>query len=410
MNDLVQFDPGEKPVVTLRKHWFIFMRDISASLIAAVVPFAVWAVLAVTGVIPENPLIDAIGRYLGLLWILVAWTAVFIFWTEYFLDVWIITDRRVFNIQQIGLFHRQATSCELENIQEVIVQTDSFFQTLLHYGTVTIQTAGASDQYIVAEGLPHPERIRALVQAGVSRIGDLEDKNKKQEQLLHMVAHEVKGYLGKNAAVLASIVEGDFGSISDPLKHTASSALSETRTGVSTVMDILEGSNLGTGTVQFTRKPFDLSATTRAAVDAARSLAKEKGLELSLIVDPRACMTVGDEEKIRQHVLRNLIENAIRYTPQGSVLVGVTQTEGRGVAWIQDTGVGITPEDMQKLFTEGGHGSQSRTVNPSSTGFGLFIAKQIVDAMGGNLWAESEGTGRGSKFFLLLPLAAQSNL
>jgi signal transduction histidine kinase len=219
-----------------------------------------------------------------------------------------------------------------------------------------------------------------------------------------MVAHEVKGYLGKNAAVLASIAEGDYGAVPDPLKSTARAALTDTRAGVNTVMDILQGSNLGSGSVQYTMRPFDLRQALAAVVTATRPLAQSKGLALEFVDDGTAYTVSGDETKIRDHVLRNLVENAVRYTPKGSVAVGVSRIEGNAVAWVKDTGVGITPEDMQKLFTEGGHGENSRAVNPSSTGFGLFIAKQIVDAHHGSLWAESEGAGTGSRFYLLLPL------
>jgi signal transduction histidine kinase len=67
---------------------------------------------------------------------------------------------------------------------------------------------------------------------------------------------------------------------------------------------------------------------------------------------------------------------------------------------VADTGVGIAAGDMQKLFTEGGRGEHSKEANPESTGYGLFIAKQIVEAHGGRIWASSNGPGTGSTFFI----------
>ena len=70
---------------------------------------------------------------------------------------------------------------------------------------------------------------------------------------------------------------------------------------------------------------------------------------------------------------------------------------------VKDSGVGITPEDMKNLFTEGGHGKDSIKINVHSTGYGLFIAKEVVEAEGGKIWAESEGAGKGSRFVVELP-------
>ncbi|MDE2218039.1 MAG: HAMP domain-containing histidine kinase [Patescibacteria group bacterium] len=69
---------------------------------------------------------------------------------------------------------------------------------------------------------------------------------------------------------------------------------------------------------------------------------------------------------------------------------------------VKDTGVGLSQEDKEKLFTEGGKGKNSQKVNVDSTGFGLFIAKNIVEAHGGKVWAESEGEGKGSEFWVEL--------
>ena len=102
--------------------------------------------------------------------------------------------------------------------------------------------------------------------------------------------------------------------------------------------------------------------------------------------------------------MRNLIDNAIRYTLSGSIDVALTVVEGKIHFSVKDTGVGITDEDRPKLFTEGGHGKDSIKVNVDSTGYGLFIAKQVTEAHGGTIRAESEGAGKGSEFIVELPM------
>ena len=179
-------------------------------------------------------------------------------------------------------------------------------------------------------------------------------------------------------------------------------ALSSVRRGVATVMDILDASNLKKGTVAYARKKFDFRTAIREIVLELKPIADEKRLAIELRIGEGAFLFEGDEKKIRRHVLRNLIDNAIRYTPSGSVKVGLS--DGAVIRFsVEDSGVGIATDDMPKLFTAGGHGKDSIKVNVHSTGYGLFIAKQVVEAHGGRIWAESGGEGKGSTFIIEFP-------
>jgi signal transduction histidine kinase len=233
----------------------------------------------------------------------------------------------------------------------------------------------------------------------------LEIANAQQENLLHFISHEIKGYLTKSEAGFAAIVEGDYGAVPPQLQEMARTALHDVRKGVATVMDILDASNLKKGTVAFKKTLFDFKAAVLAIVAEQKSAAYEKHLGLDVNVAEGKYAMGGDEGKIREHVVRNLIDNAIRYTPAGTIRIELSDGDGKIHFSIQDSGVGITPEDMAHLFTEGGHGKDSIKVNVHSTGYGLFIAKQIVEAHGGTIWAESEGIGKGAKFIVEFPAA-----
>jgi|SRR3989344_1098497 len=99
----------------------------------------------------------------------------------------------------------------------------------------------------------------------------------------------------------------------------------------------------------------------------------------------------------------NELDNAVKYCPSGSVTVGLSKKDGKIILSIKDTGVGISEEDKTHLFTEGGRGKESLKVNVHSTGYGLYIAKGVVEAHHGRIWAESEGADKGSAFFVELP-------
>lgn len=233
---------------------------------------------------------------------------------------------------------------------------------------------------------------------------ELEAANKKQESLLHFISHEVKGYLTESQAGFAAIVEGDFGVVPGKLGEMAKSALSSMRRGVATVMDLLDASNFKKGTMTFTKKEFDVRKAVQQIVEEIRPIAEEKGLKIDLSIGEGAYLFLGDEEKIRRHVIRNLIDNAIKYTPEGTVKVELSDGEKLHFK-VKDSGVGITPEDMRNLFTEGGHGKNSIKINVHSTGYGLFIAKEVVEAQGGKIWAESEGEGKGATFIVEFPIS-----
>ena len=228
----------------------------------------------------------------------------------------------------------------------------------------------------------------------------LEIANKQQENLLHFISHEIKGYLAKGEAAFAEIAEDTTNTIPAPIKALAVGALAEMRKGVATVMDILDASNLKKGTVTFKKLPLDFKTLVIQVIESQRPVAYEKHLGLDVKIGEGNYEMRGDEEKLREHVIRNLIDNAIKYTPAGTVHIELSDGGGKIRFMAQDSGVGITPEDMAHLFTEGGHGKDSIKVNVHSTGYGLFIAKQVVDAHEGKIWAESDGQGKGARFYV----------
>lgn len=234
---------------------------------------------------------------------------------------------------------------------------------------------------------------------------ELEKTNARQENLLHYIGHEVKGFLTKDAGALASLMEGDYGQLPDQVKTFVERSLAQARDGVRSVTDILTASNQKTGKITYAQDSFDLKEVASAIIEKARGLAEAKGLALTFSSDEvgNPYTFVGDKEKIGENVLRNIVENSIYYTPSGSVAISLKKENGKYLFSVKDTGVGISDEDKQKLFTEGGHGVESQKVNAHSTGYGLFIAKNIAEAHGGTIRAESEGPGKGSTFTVELP-------
>lgn len=401
--DTFHIEDGEHILLTVRKHWLILVRDSISTVIVGILPYILFGVVSFTGLVPVFDFANEYAVFAAALWSLLIWVTLSIIWTNYYLDIWILTDRRIFIIEQVGLFDRRVATWGLERIQHITVEHQNVIETLFGYGTLSIETAGHSDHDLSAHGIPNPEIIRTKVLHRIGTIGQLQAIAKKQTDIIHMISHEAKGYLARDAAALAEITEEKQG-VPAELKHLADAALGETRRGVSAMMNILSG-NADAGELAIDRVRFDLVPELKDAIEHARPLAASKGLSLVAKL-PDTAMIEGDPAKLRDIVLRNLIENALNYTDKGSVTVELARDEKRILIRITDTGIGISEADMQRLFSPGGRGENARAKSPHSTGYGLYISKQIVEAHGGRLWLESDGPGTGTRTYVEFQLAA----
>lgn len=391
----------EHVLLVVHKHWASLALDalyvlFPGALVACVVLFSR------TQATEAGIAIHAILTLLVPLTFLIVWIMLAALWTMYYLDTLVVTDRRIFYSAQLSLVSRTLVEWPIDGAR-VAIRISGALQSLFHYGTLVVQAPG--EEPGVIPDLPDPEAVSAVILKQDDRFVQLEDTTRRQEELLKFLSHEVKGHLTKSKAAFAAIIEGDFGPVAPPLNTLAHSAYEDSKKGVDTVMNILEGADLSRGELHIELKPFDLAETVRRSVEEFRGAAAAKKLSLVSSVDG-PCVIQGDEEKIARHVLRNFIDNAVRYTRAGQIDVMLEKMNGMARITVADTGVGMGQKDMASLFTEGGHGEHSREVNPDSTGYGLFVAKQIVDKHGGRIWARSAGAGSGSTFFAEFPLTA----
>jgi signal transduction histidine kinase len=232
--------------------------------------------------------------------------------------------------------------------------------------------------------------------------GDLTDSNKQQVTLIHFITHQLKGFVAKSRNIFSMIQEGDYGEVPESMKPIVAEGFASSTKGAQTIQEILNAANIKSGQVAYSNAAFDFKASMNAIVASLKPNADAKGVALTIAEPDTEVMFTGDQMQM-ENAIKNLIDNSIKYTPQGSITVTLTKDAGTIRLVTEDTGVGITPEDMARLFTEGGHGAESQKVNVDSTGFGLYIVKNIVEGHKGKVWAESEGAGKGSKFIVELP-------
>lgn len=141
------------------------------------------------------------------------------------------------------------------------------------------------------------------------------------------------------------------------------------------------------------------------AIDGvARYIASEQRTGGIVVEAPAVPVKVRcDKERVVQ-VMVNLLSNALKYSPpDANIVIGVADTGPEVKFWVQDTGIGIDPADVRKLFTMFGRLDRDDAPNIQGTGLGLFISKEIVERHGGRIWAESRGKGTGSTFTFTIP-------
>jgi signal transduction histidine kinase len=226
---------------------------------------------------------------------------------------------------------------------------------------------------------------------------DLQTLIQQRESLVHLITHKVKGSFTRTKYIFSEILQGSFGVVSPEMKKMAETGLESDDMGIRTVDLILNASNLQKGTVKYDMKPVDFKNLVLATIENRKDLAAGKGLRLKSEIKDGAYLMNGDFFWLKE-VVENLVDNSLKYTQEGEILVGLERKDRKILFSVKDTGVGIDPEDRKNLFTEGGRGRDSVKMNVDSTGYGLYSVKLIVEAHKGKVWAESPGIGQGSIF------------
>jgi signal transduction histidine kinase/DNA-binding LytR/AlgR family response regulator/HPt (histidine-containing phosphotransfer) domain-containing protein len=193
--------------------------------------------------------------------------------------------------------------------------------------------------------------------------------------------------------------------------HTSSESL------LAIVNDILDFSKIEAGKLELDSRPFSLRAAVEDSLDLQAARAFGKGLDLASQIDDGIPMSIeGDSLRLRQ-VLANLLSNAIKFTDKGDIilqvkLLSLKPDEAQNHSSlhlhfsVRDTGVGIQPERLARLFKPFAQGDASTARHYGGTGLGLAISKQLVELMGGKMWAESS-PGSGSTFHFTINVQAE---
>ncbi len=226
-----------------------------------------------------------------------------------------------------------------------------------------------------------------------------ERANRIKSQFLANMGHELRTPLNGVLGMTQSLLMDDLGE----LQRERIEVIRESGTALLTVLnDLLDLADMDAGAVSIESAPFELESVIRQACETATTLAESKGLDLHIEIEPDAAGAwVGDAKRLRQ-VLYNLVSNALKFTAAGGVQVRARVEDGLMVS-VTDTGIGIPPDVLPRLFETFTQGDGAATRSFGGVGMGLAICRRVAGLMGGSLEAQSE-VGLGSVFTIWLPL------
>jgi signal transduction histidine kinase len=262
-------------------------------------------------------------------------------------------------------------------------------------GDVTILTVIASHAAIAINNA----RLLLTTQKALEKV---KETDRIKSNFLTLASHELRTPLGIIIGYASFLREDGKGEISEHAQRVLNAALQMR----SLVEDMTNLTMLETeGGISVRPQEIAIQSFLKTVCSEVRETAEAKGQKIVFAFQEEPIIVHIDPEKTASAFV-NVLNNAIHFSPQGTeITVGAARQEDRVLAWVQDQGIGIPADKLSNIFEEFYQTEQPNTRHYGGLGIGLAIAKGLIEAQGGKIWAESEGEGKGSTFKALLPKA-----
>jgi len=234
---------------------------------------------------------------------------------------------------------------------------------------------------------------------------ELKVLDKAKSEFISMASHQLRTPLSAIKGYISMLIEGSYGEISEKAKEKLKNVFYSNERLIRIVNDLLNISKVELGKMEVEKELCQLEDLIDSCCQEVEIEAKKKNLKF-IFNKPKISLPKINLDKSKIHqVILNLIDNAIRYTQEGEIEIGAKKTNSAIQISVRDTGEGLTEEEEKKIFESFTRGAAGLAYWIEGAGLGLYVAKKYVGLHQGKIWAESKGKGKGSIFYVELPIA-----
>ena len=269
------------------------------------------------------------------------------------------------------------------------------FAAVLGFGILLIRS--------VQKEVRQREQLQRLTDDLARANAELKRLDKAKSEFVSIASHQLRTPLTAIKGYISLMLEEAYGKLDEKIRDPISKVYESNERLIRLVNDLLSISRIESGKMKLELGETDILDLIKSVVDELGIKANEKKLKL-IVQRPKTLLSLLniDKEKVR-NVLLNIVDNAIRYTDKGSVTIKIEQVVDNVRITVSDTGAGMTEEVIGNLFESFSRGQAGMQRWTEGAGLGLYIAKKFIEMHKGRIWAESEGKGQGSTFFVELP-------
>ncbi len=284
---------------------------------------------------------------------------------------------------------------------QIMVAENTFLKVLGGIVLITFSFLGYSLVKSIHKEIEFRKKLQKAYQ-------ELKQLDKAKTEFISIASHQLRTPLTAIKGYVSLLIEGSYGKISPKAKAPLKNIYKTNEQLIKLVNNLLDISRIESGKTTLRFQKVSLEKIINEIIEELKPEADKKGLYIKFKRPAFVPKIIADREKLNQ-VFLNLIDNAIKYTLKGGVVISIEPQTSNILVKVMDTGIGMEKQDFSSLFRSFKRGKEGSKTWTGGSGIGVYIAKKFVDAHHGSIWAESKGKNKGTTFYVKLPLKPKSS-